>query len=160
MGSLPEQCCTLPPFKSDYQPVGEKFKIKVDGQSDLEIYTTGPSDAKTVLVGIYGMIHIFIPQGRATDEVEDIFGLHSNTLQGADVLARSSSYRIVIPDFFRGVSWPVDNIPAKEGRPFLNNWIQDIGSWEKIRPSLLAVVEALKAEGVTSIGVRALFPAS
>lgn len=79
--------------------------------------------------------------------------MHNNTLQGADHLAKSSGYRVVLPDFFRGQSWPVDNIPPKEGRPFLNKWIQSVGSWEKVRPGLLATIEYLKANGVTTIGV-------
>lgn len=54
MASLPEQCCTLPPFKTDYKPGGQRFKIKVEGQDDLEIYSTGPSEATTALVAIYG----------------------------------------------------------------------------------------------------------
>lgn len=79
--------------------------------------------------------------------------MHSNTMQGADYLAKLSGNRILLPDFFRGKSWPVDNIPPKEGRPFLNNWIQTVGSWEKIRPSLLATIEYLKANNTNVIGV-------
>ncbi len=79
--------------------------------------------------------------------------MHPNTLQGADHLAKVSGYRVVIPDFFRGASWPVDNMPPKEGREFLSAWIQERGTWEKIRPSLLATVERLKADGATSLGV-------
>lgn len=55
MASLPEQCCNLPPFKTDYKPVGQRFKIKVGGQEDLEIYSTGPADATTALVAIFGV---------------------------------------------------------------------------------------------------------
>jgi hypothetical protein len=53
MASLPEQCCTLPPFKSDYQPVGERTKIKV-GEKDVDIYITGPNDSKNALIGLHG----------------------------------------------------------------------------------------------------------
>lgn len=80
--------------------------------------------------------------------------MHSNTLQGADHLARVTGYRIVVPDFFRGQSWQVDNIPPKEGRPYLNAWIQNIGSWEKVRPGLLATLELVQKDGAVSIGVR------
>ena len=61
MTSLPEQCCTLPPFKTDYKPVGERFMIKVEGQDELEIYSTGSSEAKVALVAIFGMCR-FSPQ--------------------------------------------------------------------------------------------------
>lgn len=81
--------------------------------------------------------------------------MHSNTLQGADHLAKVTGYRIVVPDFFRGQSWPVDNIPPKEGRPFLNAWIQNIGSWEKVRPGLLATLSLVQKDGAKSVGVSA-----
>lgn len=49
-----EQCCTIPPFKSDYNPVGKTITLKVRGGEDLPVYVTGPEGAKTALVGIYG----------------------------------------------------------------------------------------------------------
>jgi len=83
----------------------------------------------------------------------DIFGMHSNTLQGADHLAKTCGYRVVVPDFFRGTAWDVNNMPPREGRQALTAWIQEVGSWEKIRPGLLAVVRRLRADGAESIGV-------
>lgn len=58
METLPDQCCALPPFRSDYSPIGRRFKIKVDGQEDLEIYSTGPEESATVLVGIHGKLQL------------------------------------------------------------------------------------------------------
>ena len=84
---------------------------------------------------------------------KDIFGIHNNTLQGADHLAKECGYTIVMPDFFRGKGWKTDNIPPKEGRPAMQAYIQSIGSWEIVRPDLLSVVAYLKNEGKTSIGV-------
>jgi dienelactone hydrolase len=83
----------------------------------------------------------------------DIFGMHANTLQGADVLATQCGYRIVVPDFFRGLQWDVENIPPREGRPVLDAWIQKVGSWEIVRPDLLAVVQRLKDDGAITIAV-------
>ena len=51
---LNDQCCTLPPFKSDYTPIGKRFTLKVAGQDDLEVYETGDSNAKQVLVAVHG----------------------------------------------------------------------------------------------------------
>ena len=79
--------------------------------------------------------------------------MHSNTLQGADHLAKVGGYRIVVPDFFRGAAWDPNNIPPREGRPVLNEWIQKVGSWERVRPGLHAVVQQLKSDGSTAIGV-------
>jgi hypothetical protein len=58
-----------------------------------------------------------------------------------------------MPDFFRGKGWETDNIPPKEGRPAMQVYIQSIGSWELVRPDLLATIEYLEKEGKTSIGV-------
>ena len=79
--------------------------------------------------------------------------MHNNTLQGADHLAQQNGYKIIVPDFFGGKPWEIDNIPPREGRPALDAWIQEIGSWEKVRPILIAVVERLRREGATSMGV-------
>ena len=54
MTTLPEQCCILPPFQSDYNPIGRRFKINVGGQDDLEVYSTGQLDSSKVLIAIFG----------------------------------------------------------------------------------------------------------
>jgi len=131
MASLSDQCCTLPPFKSDYEPLGQT--IKLDG--GLQMYTTGPKDARIALVGIY-----------------DIYGFHNNTFQGADVLAKETGYRIVLPDFFRGQGWDVNNVPPREGRPALDAHIQKVGAIEIVLADLVHVTEHLNRDGATSIG--------
>ena len=51
-----DQCCTLPPFKSDYEPIGRRVAIKVEGKEDMEVYLTGPSSSSNkALVAIYGI---------------------------------------------------------------------------------------------------------
>lgn len=132
---LPDQCCTLPPFKSDYEPVGKHLALKSRDGTELDIYVTGRAETTVALVCVY-----------------DIFGFHNNTFQGADHLARECGYTIVMPDFFRGRGWKTDNIPPKEGRDAMQAYIQSIGSWEILRPDFLQVVEHLKSEGKTSIG--------
>ncbi|CAK7204858.1 hypothetical protein SEUCBS139899_007620 [Sporothrix eucalyptigena] len=135
---LPEQCCTLPPFTSDYTPTGSYFTIPVpdNKQPDLRVYSAGPTDAKTVIVCVY-----------------DIFALHQNTLQGVDHLASTYGCRVVLPDLFRGESWPVENMPPKEGQAVLSAWVQARGNWEaQIRPALVAVVNKVKEEGAEKIG--------
>ncbi|CAK7213532.1 hypothetical protein SCUCBS95973_001825 [Sporothrix curviconia] len=135
---LPSQCCTLPPFTSNYTPTGTYFTIPVpdNNQPDLPVYSAGPSDATTVIVGVY-----------------DIFSLHQNTLQGVDHLAATYGCRVVLPDLFRGESWPVDNMPPKEGPAALTAWVQARGNWEaQIRPALVAVVNKAKEEGAQKLG--------
>jgi hypothetical protein len=51
-----DQCCTLPPFTSNYEPAGKRISIKVEGREDMEIYLAGPSSSATkALVAIYGI---------------------------------------------------------------------------------------------------------
>jgi hypothetical protein len=54
-----DQCCTLPPFTSSYEPVGKKITITVDGKDDMSIYLTGPSSSSSTkaLVAIYGTLN-------------------------------------------------------------------------------------------------------
>ena len=139
---LSAQCCSLPPFTSEYTPTGTYLTIPVpDNQPDLPVYAVGPADATTALVCIY-----------------DIFALHQNTLQGADHLATTYGCRVLIPDIFRGDSWPVDNMPPKEGFEALTSWVQAHGQYEGlIQPALKALVSKLKADGVQKLGVS-FFP--
>ena len=54
MTSLNEQCCSIPPFKTEYVPIGNTISfINTEGK-ELDVYVTGPLDAKIALVGIYG----------------------------------------------------------------------------------------------------------
>jgi dienelactone hydrolase len=84
---------------------------------------------------------------------KDIFGFHPNTFQGADHLAQKCGCTIAMPDFFRGKAWKTDNIPPKEGRPAMQAYIQSIGSWEIVKPDLVATIEFLRGEGMVDIGV-------
>ena len=55
MAAPSDQCCTLPPFKSDYVPLGKHIKLPTNN-SPLDVYVTGPAEAQnnTALVCIYG----------------------------------------------------------------------------------------------------------
>ena len=48
-------------------------------------------------------------------------------------------------------------MPPREGRPALNAWIQDAGSWEKVGPVLKAVVELVNREDPVAVGVCLLW---
>ncbi|KAI5778700.1 dienelactone hydrolase [Geopyxis carbonaria] len=86
-------CCTIPPVVSDtdaYKLQGSHDKI-----SDLKTYVTGSTDSKTGVLVIY-----------------DIFGLDfAQTLQGADIIASSTSSLVVIPDFFKGEPMAISGFP-------------------------------------------------
>jgi hypothetical protein len=51
------------------------------------------------------------------------------------------------------VAGPIENMPPKEGRPFLRAWIHARGSRDKMRPALLATVNKVRQDGATTVGV-------
>ncbi|KAI4215530.1 MAG: hypothetical protein LQ351_001999 [Letrouitia transgressa] len=81
-------CCTVPPVVAKgYEPKGSY--IDLDG---MKVYTTGPSSATSAVFIIY-----------------DIFGLSSQAIQGADILAhsdKSHQYQVFMPDLFLGKPLP------------------------------------------------------
>lgn len=91
--SLPEACCTLPPVSSHYDPQGSEITVG----NDLKIYETKDKSSKVVLICAY-----------------DIFGYHPNTKQFADKLNSGGVFRVVMPDFFRGKPFSLENFPPKE----------------------------------------------
>jgi hypothetical protein len=134
---LPAACCTAPPIVSDYIPTGHTLTITGRDDLPLSLYSTGPAAASKALICIY-----------------DIFGMAPNTLQGADVLAKLTGFRIVVPDFFRGRVWDHTNFPPKEGFASLQKWIGGVGEWNKvIRPDLEKVVAALREDGCSDVAV-------
>jgi hypothetical protein len=65
---LNEQCCSLPPFTSDYSPVGEFVKLGVEKKEELEVYITGPKDAQAALICIYGLPRPPPPSSASNDK--------------------------------------------------------------------------------------------
>jgi len=76
-----EACKTIPPVVVEgYLTKGEWKEI-----AGLKTYVTGSSDSKKAIVDIY-----------------DVFGLASQTLQGADLLAAAVGALVFVPDFLKG----------------------------------------------------------
>lgn len=125
--SIPNACCNIKPPKSDYSPKGTTSKL-----GDVDVYWTGERGAKKAVVIIY-----------------DIFGLHPNTKQTADILA-SCGFRVAMPDIFRGNPWPEEKMPydVKE----LSAWLGKAGAEDIVTKDLNATIKALKDEGSESIG--------
>nr|CDN29925.1 Putative protein of unknown function [Podospora anserina] len=87
-----QACCNIPPVVSKGYSAKGSYE-EIDG---FKTYVTGPSTAKKGILVIY-----------------DIFGYFEQTLQGADILATSSSeeYKVVIPDWFKGEPCPIEWYP-------------------------------------------------
>ncbi|OLY84539.1 putative AIM2 family protein [Smittium mucronatum] len=112
--SLISQCCNTPPVQAEYTPIGEKFKLK----EDLECYISGSKDSKQAIIYIY-----------------DIFCLHPNAYQGADILAKSG-YRVILPDFLRNT--PPSAEALGDGQKF-GQWVKEKGSYEVLQSDFNAV---------------------
>jgi len=83
--------------------------------------------------------------------VYDIFGFHNNTKQFADLVAKGTHARVVMPDFFKGAVISPDILGD---RPKIIAWITEHGSWAKtIKASLYEVVEAEKKHGAEKFGI-------
>jgi len=134
-----EACCTIPPVSADYKEKGDF--VEIDG---LKTYVTGPEDASTVIILIY-----------------DIFGFGPQILQGADILAHTSSkhhYRVLIPDFLIGnladPAWfPPDTL---EKRKAMGGYFgpQGPANADTMLAKLLGVVDAIKkSDSVKKLGV-------
>ncbi|TIB71326.1 hypothetical protein E3Q23_02480 [Wallemia mellicola] len=119
-------CCSIPPVidQTNYKPKGTYEKV---GHFE-KAYVTGPSDAHTVLLGIY-----------------DIFGYFNQTLQGADILA-DKGYRVVLPDFFRGKPFPLEKFPPSndKDKKELGDFFATIASPSARIPELLNLSNELR----------------
>ncbi|OBZ84836.1 hypothetical protein A0J61_07106 [Choanephora cucurbitarum] len=120
--SYSKACCKLPSVESNYSPVGT-----IETVDDLKVYTVGPKDAKKAVVVVY-----------------DIFGLHPNTKQFCDILAKNCGWKVVMPDFLRGDYWSFE----RGGMDALVAWIEKVGSIENVTPDVNRVQEQLKKDGV------------
>jgi len=101
--SLPNACCTLKPVESTYTPKGKETTL-----GDLVIYETGDSTSPNLLICFY-----------------DIFGFHPVTKQVCDKLGEAG-WRVVMPDFFRGKPFPLENFPPKD-RQLIMDFVSTIG---------------------------------
>lgn len=86
----PACCSRNAVVTGEYTPKGTYTKI-----AGLDVYQTGDASSKRAILLVY-----------------DVFGLASQTLQGADRLASSVNALILIPDFFEGEPIGPDVFPV------------------------------------------------
>ncbi|KAJ2707891.1 hypothetical protein FB645_000456 [Coemansia sp. IMI 203386] len=123
-------CCNTMPVKGNYTPIGTTH---TDAQ--MTYYVVGDKGAPRGIVFAY-----------------DIFGLHPNAYQVADLLSQTG-LRVIIPDLLEGK--PLT--PADLGNPevfaeFRNNR----GTWEHNKDKFRAAVRVLNSEGTKSVGTIGL----
>lgn len=129
-----EACCQISPVNSAYQPKGEKIKL---GKYD-EVYAVGDKSSSTVVINIF-----------------DIFGFYPQTQQGADIIAEKLGARVLMPDFFFGKPYPLDQFPAKteEQKKFYQNFFATTASFGNVMPGLLDLAKELREQGATKVFV-------
>ncbi|KAF2465174.1 alpha/beta-hydrolase [Lindgomyces ingoldianus] len=94
---LPAACCAQNAVQSDYKPQGTYIPL-----ANLNVYVTGSESASRAILFFF-----------------DVFGLAPQTLQGADILAKSMGFVVLVPDFFHGEPlgldvFPIDNDNKRE----------------------------------------------
>jgi dienelactone hydrolase len=83
--------------------------------------------------------------------IPDIFGLHPNAYQFADVLA-AHGFRVVLPDYFRGEHWKQDWPPNFEGAEW-KAFFGKITNFAPFKNDVASGAAVLRGLGATSIGV-------
>jgi len=130
-------CCAKagPSVVSNYAPKGTKILDKVKACDDLLIYEAP-----------------FDPVNKPTKLIicaYDIFGFHSNTKEVCDVLAESTGFRVILPDFYRGDYWE-----ETRSIQLMFSWVTYHGSWKTAKSDILNIIEHYKKEeGITSVGM-------
>ncbi|ORY97565.1 Alpha/Beta hydrolase protein [Syncephalastrum racemosum] len=114
---------------SDYMPIGTMEQV-----DDLPFYVVGSEDAKISIILIY-----------------DVFGLHDNTKQFCDLLAKYGGYRVVMPDFFRGE--PLTEEKMAGGKEAIVAWISRVGSFDVIFPDVQKIQKWLQAQDISQAGL-------
>lgn len=64
--------------------------------------------------------------------VHDVFGFDiNNTRRFADMLADQTNAHVLLPDFFHGEPWSLDDFPPKHSEVF-SEWLEKISRWEDV----------------------------
>ncbi|EMR09674.1 hypothetical protein PNEG_01863 [Pneumocystis murina B123] len=125
-------CCSVLPVISNYIPKG--FMTKISG---LDAYVVGNNKRRT-LICIY-----------------DIFGYWPQTKQCIDLLSSGLDARIIMPDFFKGNPFLIENFPpdTPEKKKELSNFISGPANPEKNLQVLGSIIKDVKQDDVESLAV-------
>ncbi|KAJ5771427.1 uncharacterized protein N7511_003478 [Penicillium nucicola] len=121
-----EACRSIPPVTSQgYSPKGYYETI-----AGLKTYVTGNVGGKMGLVDLY-----------------DVFGLASQTLQGADLLAVRLNAVVLVPDFFNGDPLKPEYVPAdtEEKKQKIAEFLDQKASFTRNTTVLLEAIQKYKS---------------
>ncbi|KAJ2439440.1 hypothetical protein GGF42_007950 [Coemansia sp. RSA 2424] len=127
MSFLSPACCSPAPVKTGYTPIGQTCT----DASGMTYYIVGGKKCKRGIVFCY-----------------DIFGLHPNAYQVADIFGLEG-LRVIVPDYLEGKPLSTDELNKPD---VYHDFITRRGTYATCRPLALAAVEILRAEGCERIG--------
>ncbi|CAL8122785.1 unnamed protein product [Orchesella dallaii] len=129
---VPEHCLHAKAIEANYTPRGGEYEI-----GNLTVYESQNRAAKRVLILVY-----------------DIFGMSTNIKQVGDSIAELYDFRVVIPDFFRGLPWNASNFPPANPLD-IQNWLEQNPGWDTVvKYDILTVINAFQTrENITEVGI-------
>jgi len=132
VSKVPEPCLSMKPIEGNYTPKGSEYEI-----GNITVYEAHNRTSNRLLIAVY-----------------DIFGLSTNMKQVVDTIADRYNFRVVMPDFFRGVWWDENNFPPADPSE-MQEWLQNNGSWDKIvKWDILNVMNSFKtSDNITEVGI-------
>ncbi|KAJ2841680.1 hypothetical protein J3B02_005816, partial [Coemansia erecta] len=123
-------CCNTVPVKGNYTPTGTTYT-----NNQMTYYIVGDKGAKRGVVFVY-----------------DIFGLHPNAYQVADLLS-NTGLRVIIPDLLEGRPLTENDMGKPE---VFAEFRAKRGTWEYNKDKIQASVRVLHSEGTESVGTIGL----
>jgi len=124
-----------PQLTVNYQAQGNVIDV-----AGMDTYETGSLNATKVLIGVFD-INGFNPST-------------NNTRQICDRLAEYG-YRVILPDWFRGVPWSKEHIPYgdDDNDPEFQKFVRATSWNESVRADMALVLQEYKRQGVSDFGV-------
>ncbi|KAJ3133169.1 hypothetical protein HK100_004624 [Physocladia obscura] len=136
---LTEDCCNLQvTFASEYMAKGTQVNVI----SSNDYYVAPPERTGEEAA---------ISTKRAVIWIHDIFGMHPNAKQAADLVARAADAHVIVPDFFHG-----EVCDRSQGRPAITAFIDRHSYAAHVRADLSTVLSWLKLKGATRVAAFGL----
>lgn len=119
-------CCTIPPIVPEKEYKAKGTYETIDSIKTCSSLPSPPFTSQLTPADVTGSpsatTGIFV--------VADIFGYYPQTLQGADILASTSDYRVFVPDFWDNDPCPLEWYPPTSATAEkLGNWFKQHGDF-------------------------------
>ena len=145
-------CCSIPAVQVDYTAEGT---YKPYGAFD-RVYVTGDKSetALVVVYDIFGYVSTLWNAYRTPTRQSSYF---SQTLQGADILAKTLGAQVFMPDFFgEGKAFGIEKLPPRneQDKKDLQEFFGSIANPPATAAKLVDFANVLKGEGFKNVGAH------